>query len=222
MTRLAIAALTLVLLSLPLRADGLEFALGLGILPTTQRGPAYPDGDPATALQLRLGWDRSPSYLRMTQWQFQAQSGSNADLRFATTGAGLQRSWWSRNHGFEGAVGTELRVERYVGRSSLGEGPSPLDGQVAWMVRPWLRGQMGFRGILIPLGRPSTDLLALLTQGGHYSHPFTRLEVALPLWNEGGPGLAGELRHRAPRYEISIQFGMRFGSRAPGAAAGEP
>lgn len=216
MTRATIAMLALLFLSVPLRADGLEFALGLGILNTTQGGPAYPGGDPATALQLRIGGDHSPSYLRMTQWQFQAQSGSNADLRFTTAGGGLQRSWWSRNHGFEGALGTELRVERYEGHASLGEGPSPLDGQVAWMVRPWLRGQIGFRGILIPLHRPSTDLLALLTRGGHYSHPFTRLEVAVPLWNQGGTGPAGALLHMAPRFEISIQFGMRFGSRAPG------
>ncbi len=222
MLRSTIAALALLFLALPLRADGLEFALGLGILPTTQGGPAYPDGDPATALQLRIGWDHSPSYLCMTQWQVQAQSGSNADLRFVTTGLGLQQSWWSRNHGFEGALGTELRVERYEGRSSLAEGPSPLDGQVAWMVRPWIRGQIGFRGILIPFGWSSTDLLAALTQGGRYSHPFTRLEVALPLWNQGGTGLAGDLLHRAPRYEISLQFGMRFGSRPPWAAADEP
>lgn len=212
MLRRALIASILPLLALSLRADGLECALGLGVLPTAKGGPTHPDGDAITALQVRLGGDHSSSYQQMTQWQVQAQSGSSSDLGFTSAGGGLQQSWWSSNHGFEAALGTELRVERFEGRSSLAQGLSPLDGTVAWMVRPWVRGHLGFRGILLPLGRPSTDLLAWLTQGGRYSHPFTRIEVALPLWNQGGSGTAGALRHMAPRYEFSLQFGMRFGS----------
>ncbi len=204
--------LLLLLLACPLHADGVEAALGLGILPTRQERTGGPGGDTATALQLRVGWDRSPSYTRMTQWQAQVQSGSNHDLGFITAGGGLQQSWWSEHHGVQAALGAELRLERYEGRSSLASGPSPLDGQTAWMVRPWVRGQVGFRGILLPLGwYNAADLLAALTQGGRYTHPFTRLEVAVPLWHQGGEGPGGDLRHMAPRYEISVQFGMRFG-----------
>ncbi len=204
-----------VLLFSPLRAEGVETALRIGILPTRQGGPGAPGGDAATALQVRIGWDHAPSDRRMTQWQVQAQSGSNHDLTLIHAGGGLQTSWWSGNHGLQAALGTELRVERYEGRSSLASGPSPLEGRAAWMVRPWVRGQVGFRGIIIPLEAPWGDLLAGLTQGGRYTHPFTRVEVAVPLWHEGGTGPGGDLRHMAPRYEISLQLGMRFGSRTP-------
>lgn len=203
--------LLLLLLACSLHADGVEAALGLGILPTRQEGTGGPGGDTAAALQVRVGWDQSPSYTRMTQWQAQVQSGSNHDLGFITAGGGLQQSWWSENHGVQAALGAELRLERYEGRSSLASGPSPLDGQVAWMARPWLRGQVGFRGIFLPLDSRWGEILAGLTQGGRYSHPFTRLEVAVPLWHQGGEGSGGALRNMAPRYEISIQFGMRFG-----------
>jgi hypothetical protein len=204
-----------ILMVSPLLGDGVETALGLGILPTRQGGPGDPGGDAATALQLRIGWDHAPSYRRMAQWQVQAQSGSNHDLRFIQAGGGIQESWWTENHGLQAALGAELRAERYAGRSSLASGPSPLAGQAAWMVRPWIRGQVGFRGIVIPLEGAWGDLLARLTQGGRYTHPFTRVEVAVPLWHEGGTGAGGDLRHMAPRYEISLQLGMRFGYRAP-------
>jgi hypothetical protein len=148
----------------------------------------------------------------MDQWQALAQTGSNHDLAYAMAGAGWQRSWWTEHHGAQAALGAELRAERYQGRTSLASGPSPLDHDQAWMFRPWVRAQVGFRGILIPfLPDPAGRFLVWLTQGGTYTHPFTRLEVAVPLWREGGDGPNGLLRQMAPRWEASIQFGMRFG-----------
>jgi hypothetical protein len=204
-------ALLLVATGLVLRADGVEVALGMAVGPTN-RGVA-PDSrqDNTTGLQLRAGWDRSPSYTRMDQWQALAQTGSNEFLKYDMAGAGWQRSWWTEYHGAEAALGTELRMERYQGHSSLAGGPSPLAQNQAWVVRPWIRAQAGFRGILIPLPEPGTRLLAWFTQGGRYSHPFTRLEVAIPLWQQGGEGPNGTLRQMAPRWEGSLQFGMRFG-----------
>ena len=198
------------LLCLPLRADGLEVALGVAVGPTN-RGAAPRSGDNTTALQLRAGWDSSPSYTRIDQWQALAQRGSNENLKYDIAGAGWQCSWWTEYHGAQAALGAELRVERYQGRDSLAGGPSLLARDQTWMVRPWVRAQAGFRGILIPLPAPATQLLAWLTQGGRYSHPFTRLEVAIPLWHQGGEGPGGTLRQMAPRWEGSVQFGMRFG-----------
>jgi hypothetical protein len=150
----------------------------------------------------------------MEQWQVMAQSGSNEDLKYAVSGLGYQRSWWTEHHGAQAALGAELRVERYQGRDSLASGPSPYSQNQTWMVRPWIRAQAGFRGILLPLPAPALEALAWLTQGGRYSHPFTRLEVAFPLWHQGGEGPGGALRQMAPRWEVSVQFGMRFG-RSP-------
>jgi hypothetical protein len=149
----------------------------------------------------------------MDQWQALAQTGSSHDLAYSMAGAGWQRSWWTEYHGAQAALGAEVRAERYQGHDSLASGPSPLHGDQAWMVRPWLRAQVGFRGILIPfLPVQAGELLIWLTQGGTYTHPFTRLEVAVPLWNQGGGGPNGLLRQMAPRWEASVQFGMRFGS----------
>jgi len=198
------------LLGLPLRAGGVEVVLGVAVGPTN-RGAAAHSGESTTALQLRAGWDHSPSYIRMDQWQVMAQSGSNHDLKMAVSGLGLQRSWWTDHHGAQAALGAELRVERYQGHDSLASGPSPLAQNQTWMVRPWVRAQAGFRGILFPLPSQAANLLAWLTQGGQYSHPFTRLEVAVPLWHQGGEGPGGTLRQLAPRWEASVQFGMRFG-----------
>jgi hypothetical protein len=206
--------LLILFLGLPLRADGVEVAVGVAVGPTN-RGATAHSGDNTTALQLRAGWDHSPSYIRMDQWQVMAQSGSNHDLKMAVSGLGFQRSWWTERHGAQAALGAELRVERYQGHDSLAGGTSPLAQDQAWMVRPWIRAQAGFRGILIPLGSHATNLLAWLTQGGQYSHPFTRLEVAVPLWHQGGEGSGGTLRQMAPRWEASVQFGMRFGNVTP-------
>ena len=204
--------LALALLCLPLRADGVEVALGWAVSPTNRGAAPQSRGDNADALQLRAGWDISPSQIRMDQWQVMAQSGSNQDLKFAMSGLGYQRSWWTERHGAQAALGAELRVEHYRGHDSLASGPSPLAGDQTWMVRPWIRAQAGFRGILIPLGPlEATQLLAWLTQGGRYSHPFTRFELAIPLWHQGGEGPDGTLRQMAPRWEGSVQFGMRFG-----------
>ena len=202
--------LPLSLLCLPLRADGLEVALGLAVGPTNP-GAAPHLGDNTTALQLRAGWDSSLSYTRIDQWQALAQRGSNENLKYDIAGAGWQRSWWTERHGAQAALGVELRGERYQGKDSLDAGPSPLTRDQAWIVRPWIRGQVGFRGILIPLPEPGGRLFAWLTQGGRYSHPFTRLEVAVPLWHQGGEGPGGLLRQMAPRWEGSVQFGIRFG-----------
>jgi hypothetical protein len=148
----------------------------------------------------------------MDQWQALAQTGSNQDLQYTMVGAGWQRSWWTEYHGAQAALGGELRTERYQGHSSLASGPSPLAQEQAWVVRPWIRAQAGFRGILIPFLPPGAfNFLAWLTEGGAYSHPFTRLEVAVPLWHQGGEGPRGLLRQMAPRWEASLQFGMRFG-----------
>lgn len=206
---------TLFCLAAPLRADGVEVALGVAIGPTNQGAAPQSRGDGTTALQLRAGWDESPSYTRMDQWQVMAQSGSNEDLKFVMSAVGYQRSWWSEYHGVEAALGAELRVERYQGHDSLAGGPSALAQEQTWMVRPWLRAQAGFRGIVIPfLGPRASELMGWLTQGGQYTHPFTRLEVAVPLWYQGGEGPKGLLRQMAPRYEVAVQFGMRFGKRA--------
>jgi hypothetical protein len=212
MHRLTRIFLPLSILCLPLRADGLEAALGLAVGPTARGAAPGSRGDNTDALLVRVGWDHSPSPFRMDQWQAVAQTGSNEDLAYAMAGAGWQRSWWSEYHGAQAALGAELRAERYRGHNSLASGPSPLDGDQAWMVRPWLRAQVGFRGILIPLlPIQASDLLIWLTQGGTYTHPFTRLEVAVPLWHQGGEGTSGLLRQMAPRWEASAQFGMRFG-----------
>lgn len=206
-------ALLLAHLTGPLRADGVEVALGVAVGITHQGPTLQSRKDNTTALQLRAGWDQSPSYRQLDQWQVMALSGSSEYLKFAMSGLGLQRSWWTEHHGAQAALGAELRVERYQGHGSLAAGPSPFANEQTWMVRPWVRAQAGFRGILVPLPSPAAELLAGLTQGGRYSHPFTRLEVAVPLWHQGGEGAAGTLRRMAPRWEASLQFGMRF-SRA--------
>lgn len=198
-------------LGLPLCADGVEAALGITIGPTSRGTAPGTGGASTTALLLRAGWDSPPSYTRMDQWQVMAQSGSNHDLKFGMSGLGFQRSWWTERHGAQAALGAELRVERYQGRDSLAGGTSPSAQDQTWMVRPWVRAQAGFRGILIPLPAPAAQLLAWFTQGGRYSHPFTRLEVGIPLWHQGGEGPGGTLRQSAPRWEGSVQFGMRFG-----------
>jgi hypothetical protein len=205
------SALLLLLVALALRADGVEVAVGVAVGPTNRGAIATSRADNTTALQLRAGWDNSFSNTCLNQWQALAQTGSNEFLKYDMAGAGWQRSWWTRYHGAEAALGAELRVERYQGHDSLAGGPSALAGNQAWMVRPWLRAQAGFRGILIPLPEPGMRLLAWLTQGGSYTHPFTRLEVAIPLWQQGGEGPNGTLRQMAPRWEGSLQFGMRFG-----------
>lgn len=197
------------LLSAPaLHGDGLEASAGIVIGPTAQ-GPA--GGDSTTALQVRVGWDRAPSHVRMDHWDLLAQSGSNQNLKYQAAGFGWRHSWWSDYHGAQGALAAEMRVERYQGHDSLYGGPSPLASDRAWMARPWLRAQAGFRGILFPLPSPAAEALHWLTQGGTYSHPFTRLELAFPLWHQGGDGPSGTLRRMAPRWEASVQLGMRFG-----------
>ncbi|MBI1754445.1 MAG: hypothetical protein HY014_02270 [Acidobacteria bacterium] len=198
------------LLAPPLLADGVEAALGVAVGPTRPNA-ILRSGDNTTALQLRAGWDQSPSQLRMDQWQVMAQSGSSETVRFVMAGLGCQRSWWTERHGAQAALGAELRVERFQGHSSLAGGVSPLASAQAWMVRPWLRAQVGFRGLLTPLPSPAMQTLHWLTQGGRYTHPFTRLEVAVPLWQQGGEGSGGALRQMAPRWEGSLQLGMRFG-----------
>lgn len=203
-------ALLPALLAWPLQADGVEVALGVAVGIAHQGPTPQSRKDNTTSLQLRAGWDASPSYVRMDQWQVMALSGTSQYLKLAMSGLGLQRSWWTAHHGAQAALGAELRVERYQGHSSLAAGPSPFAGDQAWMVRPWVRAQAGFRGILVPLPSPAAELLAGLTQGGRYSHPFTRLEVAVPLWHQGGEGAGGTLRRMAPRWEASLQFGMRF------------
>ena len=210
----ALPVMALLLGGLSLRADGLEVAVGGTVGFTTQGPIPGSKGDNTTALHLRVGWDQSPSHLQMDQWQALAQNGSSSDLRYSVAGAGWQHSWWSEYHGVQAALGAELRVEQYSGHSSLVSGPSPLAGNQVLLVRPWLRGQVGFRGILLPLPYPAAELLGVLTQGGTYTHPFTRLEVAVPLWQQGGTGPSGLLRQTAPRWEASLQFGMRFG-RSP-------
>ncbi|MDP1831215.1 MAG: hypothetical protein Q8K67_04075 [Geothrix sp.] len=202
--------LLILLLGLPLAADGLEVALGMAVGPTSRTAAPY-SGNSTTGLQIRAGWDSSLSYTRIDQWQALAQRGSNENLDYDIAGAGWQRSWWTERHGAQVALGVELRGERYQGKDSLVAGPSPLPQDQAWIVRPWIRGQVGFRGILIPLPEPGGRLLGWLTQGGRYSHPFTRLEVAVPLWHQGGGGPQGLLRRMAPRWEACLQFGMRFG-----------
>ena len=203
--------MALLLGGLSLRADGIEASVGLAIGATTQGPTPGSKGDNTDGLQLRVGWDHSPSQWQMDQWQALAQNGSSSDLRYTVAGAGWQHSWWSEYHGAQAALGAELRAEQYTGHSSLVSGPSPLAGNQVLMVRPWVRGQVGFRGILIPFLPDAGRLLAFLTQGGTYTHPFTRLEVALPLWHQGGTGPSGLLRQMAPRWEASLQFGMRFG-----------
>ena len=204
-------SLPLFIFGMPLRADGVEVALGLAVGPTNRGAAPSSRGDNTDALQLRAGWDDSLSYTRLDQWQALAQKGSNENLKYDMAGAGWQRSWWTEYHGAEAALGAELRVERYQGHNSLAGGPSPLAQEQAWVVRPWLRAQVGFRGILIPLPEPGARLLAWFSQGGTYTHPFTRLEVAVPLWHQGGDGPDGLLRQMAPRWEGSFQLGMRFG-----------
>lgn len=210
------------LLGLDLRADGTEVAAGVSVGPTARGATPGSQGDNTTALQVRVGWDHSPSPFRMDQWQALAQTGSSHDLKYAMAGAGWQRSWWTEYHGAQAALGAELRAERYQGHGSLASGPSPLEANEAWVVRPWVRAQAGFRGILLPfLPARAGEFLAFLTQGGTYTHPFTRLEVAVPLWHQGGEGPDGLLRQMAPRWEASVQFGMRFG-RSPRPPASAP
>lgn len=204
--------LLMLFLALPLRADGVEVALGVCVAPTGRGAAPGSFSDNTTALQVRLGWDQSPSQVRMDQWQALAQGGSSHDLQYSVAGAGWQRSWWTKDHQLQGALGADLRVEQYQGHSSLASGPTALGSQRAWLVRPWLRAQAGFRGILFPfLSEPAGGLLAALTHGGVYTHPFTRLEVAIPLWHQGGEGDVGLLRQMAPRWEASVHLGMRFG-----------
>lgn len=164
------------------------------------------------------------------------EQGANGYLRFESLGLGLQRAWRGRERPFQvtGYLGLDLRLEHLRGRALeaheqgyqalvtdpvFGTGwvwqPYPVDltRREAWLLRPWARAGLTVRGLWLPdpgFFLTGHSLLAWFTQGGPQVHPLTRLEVALPLWHQGGPGRTGQLRQLAPGFEVSYQLGLRY------------
>ena len=163
------------------------------------------------------------------------ETGANGYVRMESLAVGLQKVAVGREGLFQvkGYVGVDVRVEHLRGRK-LDEGqqgyhvwvqqpwgsgfiwqpyPVNLRHAEAWMLRPWVRMGCSLRGLWLPdpvfflTGYP---LIARLTQGGPTTHPITRLEVAMPLWRQGGEGRTGQLRQMAPGFELDYQLGMQF------------
>ena len=164
------------------------------------------------------------------------ETGANGYLRFESLGLGLQRQWRAdpQPNQVSAYVGIDLRLEHLRGRALdpgqqgvqvwvadpiFGSGwrwePHPVDltRTEAWLLRPWARAGLTVRGLWIPdplFFMTGHSLLAWFTQGGRDVHPLTRLEVATPLWRQGGASRTGQLRQMAPAFELSYQLGARF------------
>ncbi len=103
---------------------------------------------------------------------------------------GIQCEIWSPGHEGQAVLALENRVERLYdtpGNSTYG--------------RVWVRGGLGFRGIIIPLFPFKTTVLVT---GTERIVPFTRLEYSVPITKRELTGFT------APTWELRLQIGIRF------------
>jgi len=103
---------------------------------------------------------------------------------------GLQCEVWSPGHEGQAVLALESRVERLYdtpGSSTYG--------------RLWVRGGLGFRGIIVPLFPFKT---AVLVKGTERIVPFTRLEYAVPVTKRQLDGFT------SPTWELRLQIGLRM------------
>lgn len=167
------------------RAQGLDVAISY-----SQQRPALPAGHEPSGIGVHGAWDlgepdRFKTQLRASYARLGADRATRDLLSF-----GLQQAWWSEGHEGHALLAVEARTER------LREADSSLT-----YVRAWARGGLGFRGILVPLPPWGT---AFLARGSERFVPFTRVELAVPLWKRRAPSLA------PPTWELSLQLGLRM------------
>jgi hypothetical protein len=215
-----------------LAGQGWDAMLGVGMQrrEAITLGPATVGGSNQTSLGLRLTWDQGSRLatggMVRDQWTVALSTARNIECDEQTLALGCQRVYWAQGpFRLHAGVGAELRGSRRVGKdfdadykvpatgpwdppgSYYGASlPVHLGGTTVWEARPTLRAFVGFRGIPIPF-YPS--LWVWGREPGRV-HSLTRLEVALPLWKEGGSGSQGLLRKLAPGLEFHVSMGVRF------------
>ncbi|MBI3131041.1 MAG: hypothetical protein HYZ13_06755 [Acidobacteria bacterium] len=167
------------------RAQGLEIGASFA-----QQRPALPSGREAAGPGLQLAWDlgepgRLPTQLTVSYARLTVDA-TKRDL----LGVGLQQAWWSERFDGHALLGLEARVERL-------EGPR---GSVTFG-RAWARAGLGFRGILVPLFPWDA---AYLLRGNDRFVPFTRIQLAVPLWKRAATPAP------PPSWELSLQLGLRL------------
>lgn len=215
-----------------LAAQGWDATLGVGMQrrESIPLGPASLGGTNQTPVTFRLDWDRvsrlaTHGVLR-DQWTVAYSTARNIECDEQTLALGCQRVYWDQGpFRMHAGLGAELRGSRRIGKdfdvyykvpatdpwsppgSYYGASiPVHLGGTTAWEARPMLRAFVGCRGILIPI---FPFLLMWGRQPGAV-HSLTRIEVALPLWRQGGEGAQGTLRKLAPGPEFNVSMGVRF------------
>ena len=167
------------------RAQGIEIGASFA-----QQRPALPSGREAAGPGLHLAWDlgepgRFPTQLTVGYARLTVD-GTRRDL----LGLGLQQAWWSNRYDGHALLGLEARGERLVGPR----------GPVSY-ARGWARAGLGFRGILVPLFPWDA---AYLLRGNDRFVPFTRIELAVPLWKRAASPAP------PPSWELSLQLGLRL------------
>lgn len=103
---------------------------------------------------------------------------------------GIQFEIWSPRQEGQAVLALEGRAERLYdtpGNSTYG--------------RIWLRGGLGFRGIILPLFPFKS---AVLVTGSERIVPFTRIEYSVPITKRDLPGFT------TPSWELRLQMGLRF------------
>ncbi len=165
--------------------QGLEFGVSYAL----QR-PALPSGHEPSGVGFHGAWDLSDpgrfrTQLRASYARPAADRATHDMLAF-----GLQQAWWSEGQEGHALLALEARAER------LGEA-----GASVTYLRAWARGGLGFRGILVPLLPWNTGFVA---RGSERFVPFTRVELAVPLWKRSAPGFV------PPNWELSLHLGLRM------------
>ncbi|WP_257307560.1 hypothetical protein [Geothrix campi] len=103
---------------------------------------------------------------------------------------GFQCTVWSQGHEGHALLALEARSEHFSDPN-----------ETSTFGRLWLRGGIGFRGVIIPLLPFNT---AFLARGTERVVPFTRIEYAVPLWKRELVGLT------PPTWEVRLQVGLRL------------
>lgn len=169
----------------PLAAQGFEVGAIAAQLPQFK-----PEGLSYKGPGLQAAVDLSGSSRRGFQLRggFQRHTAGLAQVDLA--GLGLQGFYGSEAMETHAMLGLEARYER-VSTARVG----------TTHARVWVRGGLGFRGIIVPL-LPFN--IFFITNGDDRIVPFTRIEYALPLWKREVRGL------EMPSAELSLQIGLRF------------
>ncbi|MDP2875656.1 MAG: hypothetical protein Q8O00_05680 [Holophaga sp.] len=174
----------LFILVTPCRAQGFE--LGLSYARTQVNVDGHESKGPGLQAALDFG--------EIGRARFQVCGGFERLTIESTTTAmsnlGIQCSIWSQEYQGHALLALEARSEHL-------STPSETQGYG----RAWLRGGIGFRGIIVPLFPFKT---AYFAQGTETVVPFTRIEYAVPLWKRDLTGVA------TPTWELRMQAGVRF------------